>query len=345
MVRAILEAVYTLEDNGMHNAFTAMATWRGKIWVGYRSAVSHGITPPGVVNILAGDSGPQSLQQHHRFHLPHTDLRDPRFLATKDALFCFMGGYNAGSSERGLSSNSAENIIRTYCAHTVNGTTWTPPVPILRPNYWGWGMLYSEVFRQGKNTSLYYLAAYHTGAHEETSSLHLYLGISPYRLLPLAVMYDGAGRVEDAPHYSPSEPVLFAINNYTMGCYARTEGSMDLGVSINPFQDWRWHRTPYTIHPSSVYTMANATRIVAGRHISQKNKHEYPQSTVQLFTAQAQYLSPLLTLPGKGDCAYIGITQGLRVENEIYASYYAQSLTESFALPGSNIYIATVSLL
>ncbi len=336
-MHAELLDIATIQDNGLHNAFTTLATWKGNLWLAFREAATHGITPPGHIQIWKGIG--KDLLAHTTIHSPGIDLRDPRFLATEQALYCMIGAYHPVYPATELRTDSAENLIRTYCTHTTDGKTWTPLVPILRPNYWGWSLIQTQHPRP-----VVYAAAYHTGKHGETSSLLLAAGPSPYQLLPYTICYDGSSLDPDlAPHYSPSEPVLFQPCPGALGCYVRTEGTMDLGVAVIPYQSWHWHRTPYRIHPSAVLTW-KGQRLLVGRSVPEPGSRSPGSPWTGLWVAEAQQLQLLFRLPGGGDCAYPGIVSGIR-PGEFLISYYAQDkATQATHLPGASIYLATVKI-
>ena len=325
-LRISQDAPETLRDDGWHNAFTDLTWWRGQLWCAFRRAVTHGITPPGTIQILAGSPTATDWTLRHELTLPQTDLRDPRFLSTPDALYCLLGAYHPRPGARCLSSNAAENTIQTYVTWTRDGHQWAPVHPILRPNYWGWSSIL--VSRRGQQTLLY-VAAYHTGmTHTETSSIVLFVGYGYTTLVPVATIYDGANHATDeAPHYRPAEPVLFRTASGALGCCVRSEGSMDLGIGRFPYQaaDWRWQDTRRLMHPSATITSPYGTLLV-GRHVPppQRATRDAASPQVGLWRLMGRGAEPLARFPSYGDCAYAGLV-AMPEPDTYLLSYYTQA--------------------
>ena len=334
-LRVHQEAPETLRDDGWHNAFTDLTWWRGQLWCAFRRAVTHGITPPGTIQILAGSPNATDWTLRQELALPQTDLRDPRFLSTTDTLYCLFGAYHPRPGAITLSSNAAENTIQTYVTSTRDGHQWTALQPILRPNYWGWSSLL--VTRRGQQPLLY-VAAYHTGmTHTETSSLVLFMGYGYTTLVPVATIYDGANRcIDDAPHLRPAEPVLFPTASGALGCCVRTEGSMDLGVALAPYQaaDWRWKDTGRLMHPSATITSPYGT-LLAGRYVPRPRRTQDTASPqVGLWRITGNDIEPLAFFPSYGDCAYAGLVAMSEPDTYLLSFYtQARSKAETLSTP------------
>ena len=338
MLTATHDAPRILCHDGWHNAFTDLAWWHDHLWLGFRRAPTHGITPPGSIQIWRSrGQDTLDLVPQHAITLPGADLRDPRFLWTPEALYCLVGAYHPRPGRQDLSTDSAENLIQTYVTSTVDGEIWTALQPILRPQYWGWSAVQ---INDGQRTT-YYVASYHTGGHGETSSLVLWIGFSLLAMEPLDTIYQGAS-VDSAngPHFSPSEPVLFVTPGGTLGCCVRSESTMDLGVAIPPYQaaQWRWTDTRHRIHPSRVCLTPHGL-LLAGRALTDPVTVQYgkgrqrplPQTpTVGLWHLDGGRPVKLLTLPSAGDCAYAGLVPGTE-KDSYWLSYYTQGLTGTAA--------------
>ncbi len=318
----------TIVDDGWHNAFTDLAWWRGSLWCAFRRAPTHGIVPPGVIQIQTQDH-PRDTQDPHPWYyhstlaLDNTDLRDPRFLATPQRLYCMLGAYHPRPGAQQLSNNSAENTIQTYVTSTKDGYTWTSLTPILRPGYWGWSSLILPRQRQ----DLVYVAAYHTGqSHTETSSIVLWGGTSFLTLMPIGTIYDGSSlQADGGPHYSPAEPVLFRTMTGDLGCCVRSEMTMDLGVGVPPYQapQWRWRDTGSWIHPSATLATHQGT-LLTGRLVPEPGRGRRDASPrVGLWRLTGDVPQLLGILPSYGDCAYAGLVAGVN-PGTYHLSYYTQ---------------------
>ena len=344
MIRATLEKVETLVQDGWHNAFTDIAHWEGQYYCAYRHAATHALIPQGVIHLHTTSQGdPQSFRWQGAITPQppmNIDLRDPRFLPTPQALYCLIGAYQPKPGRQELDSDSAGNSIQTYLTSTVTGQTWTPLAPILRTGIWGWSGL-----TLGATA---YVVGYRTGNHGEPSSIDLWSGRSYHALSPWATIYDGSTLQHDSgPHYSPSEPLLFTPGPSLLGCFVRTEAGMDLGIATYPYQalDWRWHSTGLRIHPSGTCVTPLGRRLLVGRQVPEPvtgTRIRIPTDRsphVWLWALEGQYLMPLLQLPSYGDCAYAGIVAG-SASGMYHISYYTQQ--ETVLGPGSDVRIATV---
>lgn len=349
-----------------HNAFTSITYWNKCTFIAYRTALSHGIVPPGKVVISEGWEDNFSKEQSHGWaSLSHTeithpigDVRDPRFITTEEALYCVVGVYlpnPAGGEPYKLSPSPQDNILQTHITHSTDGDTWSPLVPILRPGYWGWSVVSGE--------NRWYMASYHTHLVGQSQSIHL--DTSPGLLAgwsPWGCIYDGASLAMDGERFRhvytlPSEPVLYHVDDTTLGCCVRTEKGMAIGVSRVPYQEWRWwhHRhSAYYVHPSAVLQTPHGF-LLAAREIghdripgatlkdARQTRTIYRTSLYHLF---GQTLTKVLTLPSELDTGYAGLCA--TDEEGVYdVSYYTQAVSnvhERFGvvLPGAEVRVARI---
>ena len=100
------------------------------------------------------------------------DMRDPRLIASDDALYCICGAYQPTWPNTTLSPNPPWNTIQSYVSYTEDGDSWSPLQPVGRPGYWIWSAVAVSGLRK------WFAAAYHTGSREETSSIVLLGGDS-----------------------------------------------------------------------------------------------------------------------------------------------------------------------
>lgn len=343
----------TITSGTAHHAFTTLCQWQKRWYCAYRVAPSHGITPPGYLVIqqrTPWEQGTPAQELHH----PLGDVRDPRFLATDEALYLLCGIYLPDprhQSWHGLRNISTENNLVSHWSHTTDGATWSPLQPILRPNHWAWGVLAVE--------KLLYVVSYQMGTvHDTGTTLVLHAGHTLETLTYLGTIYDGLSFAHDGkalryPHRLPSEPVLWQPAANTLACLVRTEGTMDIGISLKPYTDWRWHTTLYQLHPSAVLETPSglvfATREVRtiGRSPTSKAaSYVVPLTTwrTALYTLPAgshtpQFLCPLLSY---GDNAYAGLALGPE-PNTILVSWYTQTHTMTH-LPGAQVMLALLRL-
>ena len=357
-MRATLLDTHCLTAGPAHHAFTTLCRWRDRIYCAWRAGLHHGITPPGHVAISRlSQEWPPRVCTNAMLNHPIGDVRDPRLVPTPDALWCFAGVYlptvGVHQAWHGLSAVPTDNIVQTHVAWTTDGLTWTPLVPILRPNFWAWGIIVLN--------GLWFVATYQQGtAFDTATTLTLFSGLSPLRLAYAGTIYDGFNFAKDGeqfryPHSLPCEPVLWPVSPHILACAVRTETGMDLGVArTSALTDWRWHTRRQTIAPSAVYVTAYGT-LLAGRAVAQyapsrrdrdATRSSLPQTT---WRTSLYHLVPgthwadlLLTLPSHGDTGYAGLCAGLE-PNTVLVSYYT-SVAESF-LPGTDVWLAHIRIM
>jgi hypothetical protein len=332
-----------------HHAFTSCAFWRGTLYVAYRSAPTHHPFPPGQIVIRQSTDGTNfDTRCTTTIHLPglDADLRDPRLIATDDALYCLVGAYLPAYPRTAVSMRASENIIQSFLTYTDDGHTWAPLQPIYRPNYWIWSVLPLDHY--------FVAAAYHTGAPGEPSSIHLLAGESLLHLRPNGVIYDGACLERDATrpdipylyaHSTVAEPVLYRPTHETLGCLVRSEDGdkmMLIGVSQYPYQDWRWWNARQMIHPSAIISTPHGV-LLAGRELVKGKEWNIYTSLYQL---NGQHLTRLVRLPSANDTGYAGLCHGLH-PHEFLFSYYSQHTTPTpyrIPLPGAHVFVGTITI-
>lgn len=275
------------------------------------------------------------------------DLRDPKLLATPEALYCLCGGYLPRYPRYDISRYPAENIMQSFLTYTEDGCTWAPLRPIFRPNYWIWSVIPLERY--------WVAAAYHTGGFGETSSIQLLSGTSLLTLMPHGVMYDGGDITRDGPDYrhahaTVSEPVLYEPSPGTLACCLRTEGDdehMEIGVSRFPYQRWHWWNTKSRIHPSAVIETPYGW-MLAGREIYKPTTGPVRPWNIytSLFHLDAQDVLRLSRLPSALDTGYAGLCEGVS-PNQYLCSWYSQHASLSRfgkALPGAHVFVSTLTI-
>lgn len=341
-----------LVANGLHNGFTSICHWREYWYVAYREAATHHIVPPGCVRIRRGvyvnawqDDGANiawSTQTYATIAHPSGDVRDPRFIVAEDALWLMCGVYVPQDTHT-LSNNSPENILQTHITYTVDGQTWAPLRPILRPNAWGWSTLALP--------DSYLTAAYQVGtSYEESSSIVLYIGLDMLKHVPLATIHEY--NASTTPAYLPTEPVLYQPTADTVACLVRTQTHMLLGVArLHALYDWRWstlrHGAERFLHPSALLHTPHGWLLAAREVATTKTRTKLLLTfSTRLYYVNAQQVTPVATFASGGDCAYAGLCEGATA-GDYLVSYYSQHAylhtgMYGTTLPCSDIYIATI---
>ena len=357
-MHATLLSNMLVSSNTFHNAFTSVTNWQGQNFVAYRQALSHGIIPKGVVYVLAYDIEDDDSYEKTNigiFEHPEGDVRDPRLIATDEALYCVVGVYLPSPSQGTpykLVADSQDNLIQTMVTWTTDGATWAPLTPILRPGYWGWSAIHDD-YR-------WYMASYHTHLRGQSQSIHLDTSLSLFSGWgPWTCIYDGASFAHENgimcyKSALPSEPVLYWVEPGTMACCLRTGTTMEIGVSRYPYQEWRWWDTRKELHPSAVMHTPHGL-LMAAREIQKATPRSLDKERVRptiyrtsLYHVYAQHVTKILELPSGGDTGYAGITE-TDTPDEYHVSYYSQHRLlrrEYFdvTMPSAEVYVARVKI-
>ena len=109
-----------------HNSFPDAMIFKGKEYVVFRSAKHHFPTSSSRIIILSKNKK-DTWQLEHEFHLPKTDVRDPRFLIANNRLYLYFGTTKA---------NKYTFIpLSIYQSSTTGDGIWQPPIPVYKPGY------------------------------------------------------------------------------------------------------------------------------------------------------------------------------------------------------------------
>lgn len=345
-----LVRVERLIADGYHNAFTDLIRWQGHYYLGYRTAQSHGIEPPGDVIILrSADLAPDisDWEQVARFDTGGDD-RDPKLLDAGDRLAVTFGTWVPRWRSAG-SRTDVQHDLLTHISVSRDGLCWSTPRQMYGVNYWLWRLLAAD--------GAYWCAAYHFGRRDDRDmrTVHLLRSEDLFDWRLVAQMRSGGG---------PGEPVLYAPAPGTLHAVIRTlepDHHAWMGVSDAPYERWAWHDLGVMIHAPVVLPLQDGRWIVAGR----SQEKDLPKG---VFTSVGEQLDPaghhtsvweiddvgvrhLLTVPSGRDCSYCGLAAGPEAappgETSVLMSYYSQH--ERLPLPGepptpSDVYLASMIL-
>ena len=384
-MQATLLDVGTIAEGTLHRAFTDLCQWRGRYYIAYRQAQTHNIVPKGLIivkeydatgyrdtGVLPPTTATAWLQYPDAISHEIADLRDPRFIPTKEALYLMCGAYLPGThlGHTQLSQYSPHNLIQTFLTYTTDGYTWAPLTQILRPQHWGWSVLQTQ--------GMYLLASYVSGQAHEPNSIVLWKGASLLAMTPIATIYEGGSNECESdefryPNASPSEPTLFQADDNILGCLVRTEKTMNIGLTPMDRLDWRWiycHKeffpdesgteyvTSTILHPSAIISTPHGWLMAArrckpvyraksGKKVIKMELDHYAFTTA-LYTLNGQYPQLLLTLPSGADCAYAGMAKWTQPDEYLISYYdssaYYQQGQYGPSVPAADIKIARVKI-
>ncbi len=115
-------------SDGKHNAFTGIASLRGRVFVSFRSGASH-VSYDGVVKVLASDDL-ETWREVAALSLPGTDCRDPKVAAFNDSLLVFFGG------------RTKDGAVQSWMAASKDGENFDAAAALdgVPPGRWLWAV-------------------------------------------------------------------------------------------------------------------------------------------------------------------------------------------------------------
>lgn len=115
-------------DDGDHNAFTDLITFKGAFYLAFRSCPDgHGVSPNASVIILKSTDA-REWNQVHTFRVAKRDTRDPHFLVFKSRLFVYTGTWYSGDAPAKNNADLELNQHLGYAAWSKDGAEWSEPV-------------------------------------------------------------------------------------------------------------------------------------------------------------------------------------------------------------------------
>jgi hypothetical protein len=349
-VEATVEDVTRIVATGLHCAFVALCTWRGRLYLAYREAQNHHQAIPGRIVVARSHEAEGPWETVATFATGGDD-RDPVFLPEPTRLGLAWGTYVPRWGAPPQTVPGATHDMLSHVALSYDGTAWGPAYQILRPNYWFWSGVH-----MGKQT--WYGAAYHFGSEaDDPHSIHLFK--SPERVWWRHHHTLLSGHDLD----SPSEPCLYRRGLMGLGCVVRQEQAPALhGWSPRPpYREWTWRALDAVVHAPAVVRVGT-TSVLAGRRriepppVPDEMPADNPwydlrpraRYVTSLWELGDEHLALLGDLPSGGDCSYPGLVvrDGVR-RSELLVAYYSQherDLSRIGNPTAADIYLARVAL-
>jgi acyl-CoA thioesterase-1 len=297
-------AVRTIVADGRHNAFTALARFRGELWLAFRSAKDHNSQDGDIVVLRSADDGRDWREATRLNAVP--DDRDPQFLATDDRLFLYDAGMTGPE-------------LTTYATFTDDGATWSKPQAVYEPRFIVW--------KPCRHNGRFYAGAHKKDEVSGGKGREARLITSTDGLNWTTVSQIRAGNWE-----SETTPFFAADHRATM--FMRQKyGSPPCEVfeAVPPYATWT--RRPAGVpHLSghSVHTFRGVDYL-----LSRSMDYAKKQTGTIIYTFAHGELTPYCVLPSGGDCSYAeAVEQG----DSMLVSYYSSHEG------ATNIYLATVPL-
>ena len=356
----LLECQRLFQD-GYHLAFTDLAFWNDYYYLAFRKGQWHNIEPFGSI-IICRCHQDNLLQKKWEFcteFVMDGDARDPKFFPVQYkgkniGLGLVFGVYYVRWSDKKSIANAKYDLL-SHIAHTRNGTAWSPPVQVYRPNYWLWSIRpHPDPLKD-----MFFAAAYHFSAPTYgENELAAYHTIHFLHSNSMVNWYGGETIYADAEKYDISEPVLL-IEKDLLRCLVRTEDGVMLGT-LPKKGIWQWEELGCVIHSPAVLQIKDKW-LIAGRSemiedsldkdkrydkLAKYKIQKYVKYHTDLWALEGNRVRHLLQLPSSGDCAYPGLVYDEKRE-ELLVSYYSQHERDPLprGLPRpADIFLARVKL-
>ena len=296
--------VRTVRADGKHNAFTALARFRGQMWLAFRAAKEHNSADGDIVLLRSADDGKTWFEARRVNIVP--DDRDPQFLATDKRLFLYDAAMTGPE-------------LVTYATFTDDGETWSPPQPVYEPRFIIWkpcefgGKFYSAAHKKdevsgGKGREVHFVTSDDGLAWRKVSTIRA-----------------GNWESETTLHFAPTgRATAFLRQKY---------GSPPAAIftADPPYSEWTY-RTPDVNHFSghSVRTIRGVTYL-----FSRTMDYGKKTSGCLIYSFADDRLTPYCELPAGGDCAY---AEAVAAGDDMLVSYYSSHEGTT------NVYLAVVPL-
>ena len=303
----ILLSVAKIWDEAPHNAFTDLIFFRGTWLCAFREGEKHALCV-GSIRVIASQNC-VAWESAALIQEDGVDLRDPHFsIRPNGMLELVMGGT--------YFRDGAYTGRRPRIALSVDGSTWTPPRPVLEEGDWLW-----RVTRRESDDAAF--------------------GIS-YRLprknfwtIHLMESADGESyreRTAFAVTGKPNEATIRFLSDGRAVVLVRRESGPAkawIGTSRPPYENWTWNAARHYVGGPNFVVAAEDALWAAGRFV----RRGKARTAIARMTERG--VEPVLDLPSGGDCSYPGMAlRGDRLTLSYYSSHEGKA----------SVYIATVAL-
>lgn len=278
--------VRTVVADGKHNAFTALARFRDRLYLAFRAAKAHNSTDGDVV-VLTSPDGSKWTEALRLNILP--DDRDPQFLVTDKRLFLYV-------------SSMSGRDLTSFVTFTDDGKTWGKPQPVYEPQY----IMWKPLAQGGK----FYAAVHKKDETSGGKGRDVHLVVSEDGLQWQKISTIRAGNWE-------SETTLFVDPKGHMTAFLRQKyGSPACQVleADPPYTEWK-ARPAGVPHLSghSIHTFGDTT------YLFSRSRNGKATGTT-IYTFADGKLVPYCELPSGGDCSY---AEAVQMGDDMLVSYYS----------------------
>jgi len=287
----------TVYEDGRHNAFTDIRLFRGRYYICFRSATTHG-SLDGEIRVMASED----LQSWEQVALLSTvlDDRDPKLAEFGGRLWA-LGPTRTPNFPDELRSAARPYHFQSVAWSTADGEEWSPGT-ILDP-------IHNRFWRPREHDGAMWVATHMThpqGGREDY--VPLLRSTDMVRWEEVSAIHEGE---------RANETDIEFLADGTLVAFVRREAASGAGTPFKtarpPYTHWEQHDQPLDIR-GPMLTQAEGTLYVAGRYLEPKAEGEGSRRDTRLYRVGDDWqLEELAVLPAPdwaphraGDNSYCG---------------------------------------
>ncbi len=293
------DAILSVEriwDRAIHNAFTSLIEFNGKMYCTFRESNGHVSDINGSIRVIASDDS-QNWYSVALISELGVDLRDPELSITPDnkimlniAGSVYVGGkLHAMNPKVSFSDSKGRNFSKPknieLDAEIKTGMDW------LWRATWHKGKSYGTVYQPSKVKSVQLVVS--------TDGIN-------YKYI---TTFDVAGGNETTLRFNDKNEMVAVVRRGDS-----KNGS--IGISAPPYKLWKWNQLETRLGGPDLIILENDLMLCATREYLP----DFSEHTIIVKVTPEGETTKLLTLPSRGDCSYPGF---LIKNNILYVSYYS----------------------
>jgi len=299
---------WTVVDDGRHNAFTDLASWRGKLWLAYVASPSHFASRRSRIVLLRSSDG-RAWQEAARFDGAGEDIRDPKLAVIHDRLTVYA-----------LLNRAFDPLpYQTVSADSPDGKTWSPLAQV-RPEGW---LLGKPKTPDGQ-------AWYAPAHHLQKGAAQLLRTVDGCIWEPVSTLRAGDGADESAIEFLPDGRLL-AVTRLEggEGLFGGPRAGSLLSFARPPYIRWSQVFSDVTrLDGPTLFSIGSECFAVGRRQPCtlgrlQEQGSILARKRTALFRTDGSSLTHLADLPSAGDTAYAGAAQ---MDGRVFISYYTNDV-------------------
>lgn len=272
--------------DGKHNAFTALAHFKDRYWLAFRSAKEHN-TLDGDIIVMTSKDGKEWTEAFRHNVLP--DDRDPQFLNTGKRLILY--------------NNAMKGVDMTaYATYTDDGEKWSKPQTVYEPRFILW--------KPCKHGDKFYATAH---KKDETGdgkgrAVHMIVSDDGLAWKKVSTIREGNWESETTLHFGPGDKATAFLRQK----YGSPDAQMY--TSEPPYEKW-------TLSKEKVphFSGHSACTFKGVSYLLSRTKDGKKMGTM-IYTFADGKLKPYCALPSGGDCSY---AEAVEMGDNMLVSFYS----------------------